>query len=119
MTKGIYEQFDSALQHLSAYAIFSGADPVGRVVFKRAASGCRTTCFLQVWGETMIKGVANGGGYDKDSASFIKAAEKLLADGGDQTAARRVASMKEVADNGRSWKDQLRVLGYTVQHVID
>lgn len=119
MSKSIYEHFDAATRQLSAYAIFSGGDPVGRVVFKRASSGCRTSCFLQVWGERMAKGVANGGGYDKDSASFVHAASKLIADGGDETARRRVDSMKEVADNGRSWMDQVRALGYTVQHVID
>lgn len=123
MTKNIYEQFDAATRELSAYAVFKGSDPVGRVVFKRTASGMRTTCFLQIWGSPMVKGVANGCGYDKDSASFTNAASQYGPNEpgrdvlGDEQSRR--ADFHAVKDNGYRWSDQLRELGYTVQHVID
>lgn len=117
MTKSIYDQFDTATANLSAYAIFKGAESVGRVVFKRAKSGMRTTCFLQVWGAPMVKAFAPGCGYDKDSCSFEKAARLLKGDFPDNGA--HVAALMAVKDEGERWSDQLRALGYTVQHVVD
>ena len=120
MSKSIYEAFDATTRNLSAYAIFGGANSVGRVIFTRARSGCRTTCWLQIWGAPMVKGIANGGGYDKDSAAFIHAADKLRIERDDDAkAAEYLSAFSGVLDNGRRWKDQLEEVGYTVQHVID
>lgn len=117
MAKSIYDQFDAATANLSAYAVFKGAESVGRVIFKRAKSGMRTTCFLQVWGAPMVKAFAPGCGYDKDSCSFEKAA-RLLQDQALNGSAHAV-SFKTVKDEGERWSDQLRAMGYTVQHIID
>jgi len=117
MAKSIYDKFDVATANLSAYAIFRGAESVGRVVFKRAKSGMRTTCFLQVWGSPMVSAFAPGYGYDKDSCAFQKAARLLKGDFPDNGA--YVGAFKAVKDEGVRWSDQLRSMGYIVQHVID
>lgn len=118
MTKSVYDQFDAATAGLSAYAVFKGAESVGRVVFKRAKSGMRTTCFLQVWGSPMAKAFAPGCGYDKDSCSFEKAA-RLLQEPSPDGDAGHLAAFKAVKDEGKRWATQLRAMGYTVQRIID
>ena len=116
MTK-IYEQFDKAFAKVSAYAIFKGAAPVGRVCFKHPKDGAgRLWCYVQVWGAEMVRGYAGGYGYDKASAAFIAAAGQLYAGKQD---AFHFYSFRQVQNNGHRWSDQLKDLGYTVQHVID
>lgn len=114
----VYTRFDAATRDLSAYAVFKGAEPVGRVVFKR--SGQRVFCYLQVWGSTMVSAYVNGCGYDRDTASFCKAARALAEpEHPEPPEIEAVAAFKAVKDEGYSWKRGLEDAGYLVQHVID
>lgn len=118
----VYEQFDKATRDVSAFAVFKGPDYIGRVVFKRGTSGLRTTCFAQVWGLRMAKGMANGGGYDKDSAAAENAISKIKPE--DERDPAPLEHLKAWQDamkgpEGERWNRRLDAAGYNVVHVID
>ena len=73
----VYEQFDNATRNLSAYVILKGEVVVAKVVLKWATSGTRTTAFVHWYGTQMVKGIANGAGYDKASASVASAVKHI------------------------------------------
>lgn len=71
----VYDQKRKAFSDIAAYAI---ADQYGNIVatvsIKRQA---RTTAYVHYLGELMQKGVATGGGYDKDSFAVADAIGKM------------------------------------------
>lgn len=73
----IYDTFDKATTNTAAYCLVteSGGN-FGRIIFKHGTSG-NVRCFLQIWGYEMQQGQAGGYGYDKHSAAFQVAADKL------------------------------------------
>lgn len=138
----IYEQHDAAFSHVAAYVILRGSNHVAKVAIKRGASGLRTTAFVHWLGTPMVKGVANGGGYDKDSASVASAARKIQKidrsreaqerrDLGKMAAAMQ-SELSAIADNeiqalfvkaasldgGKHWDNALRDAGFTVIQAV-
>ena len=118
----IYNQFDAAFSHVAAYVVIGrNGDCVAKVAIKRGASGLRTTAFVHWLGVPMVKGVANGGGYDKDSASVAHAARRILvpSEMSPLTAAacHRFLGAAE-KDGGKRWDDAVRDAGFTVIQAV-
>lgn len=115
----VYEQFDAATRYIGAYAIFKGAWPVGRVVLKYPKDGAgRLYAYVQVWGAPMVRGWASGYGYDKATAAVASAAIHLDETHTDpDTMWKTIGEWRSMRGAGESWDEQLRALGYTVQHV--
>lgn len=117
-SEATYAAFDRAFSNISAYVILHSGAAVGRVAFKHGAS---VQCFAQVWGCTMERGKAGGGGYDRATA----AAEQAFARMGDKDASAHAQphlyAMQEamVGPDGARWTRRLEDAGYTVQHIID
>jgi len=121
----IYNQFDAAFSHVAAYVVINprNGDCVAKVAIKRSASGLRTTAFVHWLGVPMVKGVANGGGYDKDSASVASAARKadwtLYDKAGAATRSDQEAFLKAASiDGGKRWDDAVRDAGFTVYQAV-
>lgn len=74
----IYDQHCAAFKNVSAFCLTLNGENIGNVAFKFPRDGAgRLYCYLHVYGLQMIRGHANGYGYDKKSAAFIHAAHKL------------------------------------------
>jgi hypothetical protein len=75
----IYDQHHAAFSNVLAYVITDkkGAR-VATVAFKfsRAGTG-RVWCYLHIIGLPMVRGMAGGYGYDKQSAASLNAARKV------------------------------------------
>ena len=118
-TEATYAAFDSATRQLGACAIVNEAgEYVARAVFRYpSARSTRVTCFLQVWGEAMQRGHADGGGYDKETAAFEAAAAKLTAESSPNEAATAILKDAAGRDDGKRWADRLVGTGLTVLNV--
>lgn len=115
----IYNQFDAAFSHVSAYVVLQGDKVVAKVAIKRSASNLRTTAFVHWIGIPMVKGVANGGGYDKASASVAAAARKIKDDITGRDPGDRAAFIDAAAlDGGKRWDDAVRDAGFTVLQAV-
>lgn len=123
----IYNQFDAAFAHVAAYVVLDkrNGECVAKVAIKRGASGLRTTAFVHWLGAPMAKGIANGGGYDKDSASVASAARRIAGPNGDEWTTwpngfgvweRFMAAAK--LDGGKRWDDAVRDAGFTVLQAV-
>lgn len=126
----IYEQHTAAFSHVAAYVIlgrntddFGNTVCVAKVAIKRSKSGLRTTAFVHWHGVPMAKGVANGGGYDKDTASVASAANRCTVspkvghdsqEMDDHIAFLRAASL----NGGKRWDDAVRDAGFTVLQAV-
>jgi|GWRWMinimDraft_5_1066013.scaffolds.fasta_scaffold05958_7 hypothetical protein len=73
----IYDQHSQAFRYVEAYAVLKDGELVARITFKFARSGLQTQCYVHWIGIQMVKGRANGGGYDKSSAAAAHAANKM------------------------------------------
>lgn len=120
----IRDQYTAAFVGISAYAILRGSAVVAKVAIKRSRTGTRTTAFVHWIGAGMVKAVANGGGYDKDSASVARAA-CLITDPGYMTAndgpayGNWQAFIKAASlDGGKRWDDAVRDAGFTVIQAV-
>ena len=112
----IYEQFDAATAKISAYAIFKGADYIGRIVVKYPKDGAgRLYVYAQQWGYDMVLGYAGGYGYDKVGAALASAYNnaKELRD----NLPPMFAALEGVGGGGQ-WQRNLESCGYIVHSVI-
>lgn len=120
----IYQQFDAAFSHVAAYVVIDPTNGacVAKVALKRAASGLRTTAYVHWIGIPMVRGVANGGGYDKDSASVASAARRIPDDIAGRDDGMHMARAKFIdaagADGGKRWDDAVRAAGFTVHQAV-
>lgn len=120
----IYKQFDAAFSHVAAYVVIdrTNGDCVAKVAIKRGASGLRTTAFVHWLGVPMTKGIANGGGYDKDSASVAAAARKIPDDITGRDSGMHMGRAKFIdaasQDGGKRWDDAVRDAGFAVFQAV-
>jgi len=70
----IYKLHDAAFAHVSAFVVLKDGERVATVAFKRGNS---VQCFAHLIGLEMTRGRANGGGYDRNSASFYDAVSRI------------------------------------------
>lgn len=115
----VYKQFDRATRTVSASALILDGEVVGRIVFTYGPS--RTRCYVQAWGSTMVTGYADGSGYDKSTAAFSAAVDRLEADSRDSDNVRVVAMLRSAAvesDKGYSWRAACPDAGFTLANAI-
>lgn len=113
----IYEQFDAATAKIHAYAIFKGADYIGRIVVKYPKDGAsRLFVYVQQWGYVMVRGYAGGCGYDKVGAAISSAYDNAKKEFKDNLPPL-FAALESVTYDGQ-WRRNLESCGFTVHNVI-
>lgn len=128
----IYEQHASTFIDVAAFVVLGRTTDdkgnpvrVANVALKFAKSGLRTTAYVHWFGVGMVKGIANGGGYDKATAAVSAAVSKLPAgleashglhaDPHHDYVHFRVAAMR---DGGKTWLHALEDAGFTVLQAV-
>ena len=116
MSRTIYDQHDAAFPTVAAWVVLKGEEHVAKVALKYpSGNSLRLTAYVHWLGETMVRGSATGGGYDKASAACAAAAAKLSPTIGtpfeDFIRAMRL-------DGGASWDRALREAGFTVLQAV-
>lgn len=118
----VYNAFEKATRatRMEAHYIYQGARQVGRVIFQRSASGATETCWLHLWGTSMVQGSARGYGYDKQGAAYRDALSKLKVDVkyDDAPVGQAVKALKACTDEGARFAALINQAGYQAQHVI-
>ena len=121
----IYKQHEAAFKNVSAYVIADATgERVATIAFKFAASGLRTTCYMHWLGSPMVKGVANGGGYDKASAAAwaasqtIKTGDAANAPPDGEKMNAFIAFVSAIKDQGRHWDQDLKAAGFNVLQAV-
>ena len=134
MTKpAIYDLHDKAFNRVSAYVIMAEKptgiinkvqlERVATIAFKFPADGAgRLYAYVHWLGVEMVRGHANGYGYDKKSAAVESAIAKLLKqyEGTTQEVdLSRIAFIKSLKDiGGATWDSALRDAGFTVLQAV-
>lgn len=115
----IYEQHQAAFKNVQAYVITLGNERIATVAFKR---GNAITCYFHLFGLQMERGRAGGGGYDRNSAAFYDAANKVkVKDGARPEDAHRLELFKKAAKDGNGgshWDRALREAGFNVWEAV-
>jgi hypothetical protein len=121
----IYDQHKAAFARVSAYVILRNGERVATVAFKFPADGAgRLYAYVHWLGTEMVRGFANGYGYDKGSAACASASRKALAvprdkhDVGEKQGAQYAFWAALQIDGGRNWNDCLRDAGFTVLQAV-
>lgn len=75
----IYDQHNSAFRQVQAYVILKGSERVATIAFKFPHDGAgRLYAYVHWLGAPMVRGYANGYGYDKRSAAVESAVQVML-----------------------------------------
>lgn len=78
MTNKIYEQHAAAFRHVSAYVVLKDGERVATIAFKFPKDGAgRLYAYVHWIGVEMVRGHANGYGYDKRSAAVESAVARI------------------------------------------
>ena len=132
MTQNIYYQHKAAFPYVSAYAIVGKkGERVGSIAFKFPRDGAgRLWVYLHIFGVTMVRGMAGGYGYDKQSAAMADAgskAVKTIAGYTDQDKKDYPLTVKHVTNickaldiggSGADWQRELERAGYRVYGAV-
>lgn len=116
----VYEQYEKATAHVSAFAILSpSGEYVARVVIKYPKDGAgRLRCYFQAFGSHMVAGSASGYGYDKAHGA-IEAACLAYANREEKSAhGANIASAINDSSDGKRWQHVIEDVGYRVLSVI-
>jgi len=128
MNQDIYDKHARAFKNVSAFVVLdSDANRVATIAFKFPNDGAsRLNCYLHVMGVAMVKGHADGYGYDKRSAALANAARRV----GDYDETDRNGHWKQHAetrdsivaalkiDGGHSWIHELESVGFAVMQAV-
>lgn len=120
----IYDQHSAAFARVSAYVVMDGAERVATVAFKFPQDGAgRLYAYVHWIGLEMVRGHANGYGYDKKSAAAYSAAGKLSkeqpAHWTDRDRARFADFQRKLMqDNGYDWARNLEDAGFVVLQAV-
>lgn len=119
----IYDQFDKAFNRVSAYVILDkSGECVAKVAFKFPADGAgRLYAYVHWLGVPMVRGHADGYGYDKRSAAVASAVNKLIVPV--EMEPLKAAEMHKFmgateVDGGEYWDTRLRNAGFTVIQAV-
>ncbi len=125
MENKVYDQHSTAFNQVSAYVVLNGAkELVATVAFKFPKDGSgRLYCYLHIHGVAMVRGFANGYGYDKISAAAGSAVKRIVARNDERPtdAATRetiLAMQAAIKDSGYSWDRELENAGFTVFQAV-
>ena len=117
----IYEQHEKAFAGVSAFVILHNGERVATIAFRHPNRGMRLWVYMHWLGIEMVRGHADGGGYDKHSAAVDAAARKLksLDAAGDVATGEFFAFLAACHDSdGRRWDNRLRDAGFTVLQAV-
>lgn len=127
MTSAIYDQHDKAFNRVSAFVVAKDGERVATVAIKFPADGAgRLYAYVHWLGLAMVRGAANGYGYDKRSAAVADAADKIGA-GVDlsslsqrETAVDDRLAFQEALrhSDGTDWTRALEKAGFTVWQAV-
>lgn len=116
----IYNQHHAAFIQTSAYAILYVGKPVAKIAFKFPKDGAdRLYAYVNWLGSAMVRGHANGYGYDKKSAAVESAISKMIA--------KKAFGLTTAPDEflrplenvgGQYWNQALENAGFTVFQVV-
>lgn len=112
----IYDQHTAAFKNVSAYVILKDGERVATIAFKFPADGAgRLYAYVHWFGIPMVRGFANGYGYDKKSAAVEDAVDKLpeFGSGGHLEFKKALSNI-----GGNSWENSLRDAGFTVFQAV-
>lgn len=128
--RNIWDQHRAAFSNVSAWAIMRGAERVATIAIKYPRDGAgRLYAYVHWIGEPMVRGFANGYGYDKRSAACADAARKLNLPQGQwpdgtphytpaQIEAFEAFKAALMKDSGVEWVDRLRDAGFTTLQAV-
>jgi hypothetical protein len=114
----IYAQHDAAFASVSAFVILQGGTRVATVAIKYPRDGAgRLYAYVHWLGVAMVRGHANGYGYDKRSAAVANASRKIEwpIDTGSGSGAFAAAIAK---DGGEDWARAVEKAGFTVLQAV-
>ena len=108
----IYDLHDKSFPQVSAFAILRDGEPVAKIAFKFPKDGAgRLYAYVHWLGSEMVRGHANGYGYDKRSAACANAAKHAV------SRATKFWSALE-KDDGYHWDHHLREAGFVVFQTV-
>lgn len=122
MTKSIYDQHRAAFANVSAFIVAQYGERVATVAFKYPKDGAgRLWCYLHIIGLPMVRGYANGYGYDKHRAAFDNALSKPVKlekwqepeNYTDEIAFYEALQTESRKDSGRDWQAVVRACDST------
>lgn len=124
MIKDIYEAHQQAFKGVTAYVITDNvSNRLATIAFKWGQN--RVTCYLHIIGLCMVKGTANGGGYDRASASAYAAIGKVKlppVNQSDFEAYRELhgkfSDALRKGDGASNWDRELRDAGFEVFQAV-
>lgn len=133
MTNNIYDLHKAAFSNVSAYIVMKEQERIATIAFKYPKDGAgRLYCYLHIIGLEMVRDYAGGYGYDKHSAAFQHACDKikpykldpelthesykLHADGLNALMEEFQKIAKEMG--GKDWDNALRGAGYSVFQAV-
>lgn len=126
----IYAQHDAAFSNVSAFVILKDGQRVGTVAIKFPRDGAgRLYAYVHFIGAEMVRGHANGYGYDKRTAAVENAMRKIdpsffSADKYGNTWEKERAECEEFrnailkAKDGIDWADSFRNAGFAVWQAV-
>lgn len=122
----IYDQHDAAFRQVSAYVVLKDGERVATVAFKFPKDGAgRLWAYVHWLGVPMVRGKADGFGYDKRSAAVAHAIphiELLKETRPFQDVLGEIAQEKFIdalrEDGGEYWDDRLRKAGFVVVQAV-
>lgn len=124
MKPAIYDQHDKAFSRVSAFIVAKDGERVATVAIKFPADGAsRLYAYVHWLGVPMVRGAANGYGYDKRSAAVADAVRKMPTVpqqfGPDAHQELSAAFRKALdANSGDDWTRALEKAGFTVWQAI-
>lgn len=118
MKPAIYDQHDKAFNRVSAFVIVKDGERVATVAIKFPADGAgRLYAYVHWLGLEMVRGWANGYGYDKRSAAVSDACTRMCK-AGETPAASWPFTAALTCSDGTDWTRALEKAGFTVWQAI-
>lgn len=121
----IYDQHKAAFANVWAYVIARNGKKVATIAFKYPRDGAgRLYAYVHWLGVPMVRGFAQGYGYDKNSAAVANATKKLAfpdvnVDGHFEGIEDQTAFIDALnADDGPYWNNRLEAAGFTVWQAV-
>lgn len=118
MTK-IYDQHKAAFANVSAYVVLHNGERVATIAFKFPKDGAgRLYAYVHWIGCEMVRGAANGYGYDKCSAAVESAISNISSP--HEVIDDRFVKFAAVLKNcgGNNWDRCLSDIGFTVLQAV-
>lgn len=117
MKPTIYDQHDKAFKNVSAYVVCKNGDRVATISFKSPSDGAgRLYAYVHWIGVEMVRGYANGYGYDKKSAAIEDAVARIKSRGKEDDLKAFIAALVDVG--GSYWDRRLMDAGFNVFQAV-